>query len=128
MIFVIKTIINIIYIMVKYIYYTGVGAKENGKHSVKEFLDIMNKNFNVECSEFLPEMNYKPCSEYKEMNRKAIAYNIKHNRPLLDYNRSKKNEKKYQKLLNSCKKYKKTAKNKKCNLDEYVEFSGAEKH
>jgi S-ribosylhomocysteine lyase LuxS involved in autoinducer biosynthesis len=114
--------------MVKYIYYTGVGAKENGKHSVKEFLDIMNKNFNVECSEFLPEMNYKPCSEYKEMNRKAIAYNIKHNRPLLDYNRSKKNEKKYQKLLNSCKKYKKTAKNKKCNLDEYVEFSGAEKH
>jgi hypothetical protein len=113
--------------MSEYIYYTGVGAKKNGKHTVKEFIDIMNKNFNIECSEYLPELDYKPCFEYKEMNRKAIAYNLKHNKPLLDFNRSKKNEKKYQKLLNNCKQYKKTAKKRKCNLEEYVKFSGAEK-
>jgi len=33
--------------MVEYIYYTGVGSKKNGKHSVEEFLDIMNKQFNI---------------------------------------------------------------------------------
>jgi hypothetical protein len=112
--------------MVKYIYYTGVGAKKSGKHTVDEFLKIMNKNYNIECSEFLPELDYKPCYEYKEMNHKAIEYNMKHNKPLFDYNRSKKTEKKYKKLLNKCNKYKKTAKKRNCNLDEYINFSGAE--
>ena len=112
--------------MVKYIYYTGVGAKKSGKHTVDEFLKIMNKNYNIECSEFLPELDYKPCYEYKEMNRKAIEYNMKHNKPLFDYNRSKKTENKYKKLLNKCNKYKKTAKKRICNLDEYIKFSGAE--
>jgi hypothetical protein len=28
-----------------HIYYTGIGAKKNGKHTVKEFLKIMNKHF-----------------------------------------------------------------------------------
>jgi hypothetical protein len=112
--------------MVKYIYYTGVGAKKSGKHTVDEFLKIMNKNYNIECSEFLSELDYKPCYEYKEMNRKAIEYNMKHNKPLFDYNRSKTTEKKYKKLLNKCNKYKKTAKKRNCNLDEYIKFSGAE--
>jgi hypothetical protein len=53
----------------------------------------MNKHFNIECSEFLPDLDYKPCNEYKEMNRKAREYNMKHNKPLFDYNRSKKTEK-----------------------------------
>ena len=112
--------------MVEYIYYDGVGAKKTGKHTVKEFLKIMNKNYNIECSEFLPDLDYKPCNEYKEMNRKAMEYNKKHNKPLFQYNRSKKNEKKYKKLLNKCMKYKKTAKKRNCNLDEYIKFSGAE--
>jgi hypothetical protein len=111
--------------MVEYIYYSGIGAKKSGKHRVKEFLDIMNKTFNIECSEFLPDLDYKPCYEYKEMNRNQMDYNIKHNKPF-DYNRSKKNEKKYKQLLNKCNKYKKTAKKRKCNLDEYIKFSGAE--
>ena len=88
--------------MVGYIYYTGIGAKKNGKHTVKEFLDIMNKNFNIECSESLPKLDYKSCSGYK---------------------RSRKNGKK---IINKCNQYKKTAKKRKCNLDEYIKFSGAE--
>jgi hypothetical protein len=46
----------------------------------------------------------------------------------MEYNlkKSKKTEKKYKKLLNKCNKYKKTAKKRNCNLDEYIKFSGAE--
>ena len=53
----------------------------------------MNKHFNIKCSEYLPDLDYKPCNEYKEMNRKAMEYNRKHNKPLFHYNRSKKTEK-----------------------------------
>ena len=116
--------------MAKYIYYTGFGAKKTGMHSVKEFLDIMNKNFNIECSEFLPELDYKPCREYKEMNRKTIRYNLKHDLPIYDEktNKLKTNtSKKYKKLFKQCTKYKKKTKKRKCNLEEYITFSGAEK-
>ena len=79
--------------MVKYIYYTGVGAKKSGKHTVKEFLKIMNKDSSISCSLFLPQLDYKPCYEYFEMNRKKMKYNIKHNKPLFDFNMRKKTEK-----------------------------------
>jgi hypothetical protein len=111
--------------MVEYIYYTGFGAKKSGKHTVKEFLQIMNDNFGIECSESLPNSN-SPCIDAKKMVRKEMKYNMKHNKPLFEFNRTKKNEKKYKKLINKCVKYRKTAKNKKCNLDEYIKFSGAE--
>ena len=48
----------------------------------------------------------------------------------MKYNKSKKNTKKYkkiQKVVNKCKKYIKTAKKRKCNLEEFIKFSGAEK-
>jgi hypothetical protein len=34
--------------MSEYIYYDGIGAKKSGKHTVKEFLNIMNKPENKE--------------------------------------------------------------------------------
>jgi hypothetical protein len=46
-----------------------------------------------------------------------MEYNKKHNKPIFQYNRSKKNEKKY----------KKTEKKRYFNLDEYIKFSGTEK-
>lgn len=36
--------------MTGFIYYTGIGSNKNGKHTIDEFLSIMNKHFNVECS------------------------------------------------------------------------------
>jgi hypothetical protein len=75
---------------VEYIYYTGVDAKKDGKHTVKEFLDIMNKNFNITCSKFLPEIDYNPCKEYKKMDSESIAHNLKHNKSIFKKNRSKK--------------------------------------
>jgi hypothetical protein len=115
--------------MVECIYYTGIGSKKNGKHSVKEFLDIMNKLFNVACSEYLPELDFEPCRQYKEMDNKMLAYNIKHNKPLFNKDGTLKtnNSKKYKKLSKQCIKYKKTQKKRKCNLEEYINFSGAEK-
>jgi hypothetical protein len=94
----------------------------------------MNKNYKTDCSEFLPELNYKPCSEYKEMNKKTLKSNmrkyVKSNmkyKPILDYNnRTCKQHQKYKRLINKCLKYTKTTKNKKCKLDEYIKFSGAE--
>ena len=103
--------------MVK-IYYSGVGARKNGKHNVNQFLDIMKKS-SKECSEFLPELDYKPCVGYKL----KTAY--------MKYYKRIKNTKKYKKLQKSvkkCKKYIKTAKKRNCNLDEFIEFSGAVKH
>jgi hypothetical protein len=103
--------------MSKFIYYTGIGAKKSGKHSTKDFLNIMNKKFNIKCSEFLPEIDYKPCFENKS---KELYMNL---------NKTKKNTRKYKNFknqVNQCKKYIKTAKKRKCNLDEYIKFSGAE--
>ena len=44
----------------QYIYYTGVGAKPNGIHSVEEFIKIANKEFKMGCSQYLMDQ-YKPC-------------------------------------------------------------------
>jgi uncharacterized protein YecT (DUF1311 family) len=93
--------------MIRSIYYTGIGAKKSGKHSVKEFLDIMNKTFKIQCSEFLAESEYKPCSDSKKINF------------------DKRVGKTYKKLLRKCNRYKKTSK-RKCDVEQYVTFSGAE--
>lgn len=112
--------------MVEYIYYDGVGAKKSGKHTIKEFLNIMNTQFNIECSEYLPQLNYKPCSEYRKINKKIVDYNIKHNKPIFYYNnRTCKQHQKYKRLINKCLKYTQKTKNKKCKLDDYIKFSGA---
>ena len=115
--------------MVEYIYYTGIGSKENGMHTVEEFLDIMNKHFNVQCSEFLPDLDFKPCQQSKDMYVKLLAdkYNIA---PVLNKNGTKLKKsykKKYKKLFKQCLKYKRYTKKRKCNLEEYIKFSGAEK-
>jgi len=112
--------------MVQYIYYTGIGAKKSGKHTIKEFLDIMEKNYGIQCSEFLPDLYYKPCKEYKEMSKNALAYyNTKKNKLSFNVN---KNNKTYKSLSKQCMKYKKHTKKRKCDLEEYIKFSGAEKY
>jgi hypothetical protein len=48
---------------------------------------------------------------------------MKHNKSLFNKTMTKKNKK----LLKECDKYKKTAKKIKCDVDQYIKFSGAEK-
>ena len=101
--------------MVEYIYYTGIGAKKSGKHTIKEFLDIMNKTFDIECSDYMTQLEYKPFGTSAKMQSTIFL------------SKSKKNQKRYKKLVNKCQTYKKT-KTRKCNLDEYITFSGAKKN
>ena len=75
--------------MVEYIYYTGIGSKKDGKHTVKEFLDIMNTNFKIECSSFLNSNNVPSCKKYKQMNRDDFRKTMKNQ----NYKRSTKREK-----------------------------------
>jgi hypothetical protein len=114
--------------MAGFIYYTGIGANKNGKHTTEEFLNIMNKHFNIQCSKYAFEReaykSYKPCLKSSEMYRKQIKYNTKRNKPDFDDNIYKR---KGDKLDKKCRNYaKRGTLRRKCNLDEYVLFSGAE--
>lgn len=106
----------------KYIYYTGIGANPTGKHNVAEFLKIMNKHFNVECSNYLIEQQYKPCIEQKKMHREFSKKYKKNNA----YNRDYKTDEKYILLANKCQSKKTQKKTRKCTLDKFIKFSGAE--
>ena len=82
--------------MTGFIYYTGIGSNKNGKHTTEEFLNIMNKYFNIQCSKYAFEReaykSYKPCLKRSEMYRKQIKYNTKRNKPIFDNNIYKKKE------------------------------------
>ena len=114
--------------MAGFIYYTGIGANKNKKHTTEEFLNIMNKHFNIQCSKYAFEKeaykSYKPCLKRSEMYSKRIKYNTKRNKPDFDDNIYKR---KGDKLDKKCRNYaKRGTLKRKCNLDEYVLFSGAE--
>ena len=109
--------------MLKYIYYTGIGSKKNGKHTINEFLKIMNTKFNIKCSQYLTELEYKTCIEKEKMNKDYIKKYRKNN----SYKRDNKASKKFNRLCNKCNKHKQTLKNRKCSLEEYKKFSGADK-
>lgn len=112
--------------MTEYIYYKGIGANKTGKHTVKEFLEIMNKKFGISCSStLLTQMDYKPCSEYVKLNREFVECNISN----LDKKTKKpcNKSKKYIKVAGQCEKYRQTQKRRKCNLDEYIKFSDSKR-
>jgi hypothetical protein len=110
------------------ILYTGVGAKHpDGKHTVDEFLEIANKQFKMGCSKYLPEIEHKSCIEKHKMLDSERKYRMRKNISVLKYRRSKNRTKKLNKLKRKCEKYKKTAKRRNCNVQEYLSYTGAEK-
>ena len=113
--------------MPEYIYYTGTGARKNGKHTIKQFLDIMNKH-------------YRSC-KLRKIYRKSLKnptckkvdkiFNNELNNPnKRKYSKSEKDKKlaSLSKLTSVCKKHEeKLMKTEpECNLDEYMEYTGAE--
>ena len=102
----------------QYIYYTGVGANPNGIHTVQEFINIANAEFKMGCSKFL-EDQHKPCIQYRKMDGEDA-------RKRRLNNRTKARQRKYKKLVKECKNIKAKTKKRDCNIDEYIEFSGAE--
>lgn len=96
------------------VFYTGIHAKKSGKHSIKEFMKIMEKD-KKGCSKFAARKTCRSC-----VKATRILRSNKKNQTI-----SKKNAKKLDKYLEACEKC--TAKSKKrCTLHEHLEYSGAE--
>lgn len=112
--------------MPEYIYYTGIGAKKSGKHTVAEFLAIMNKEFGMDCKSYLVNKESKTCKEFNKYANKIYTAKAKNNK----YKLSRKQSRKFVKLSKACNKEqsdKSLNKHRECNLEEYIEYSGAEK-
>ena len=111
------------------IYYTGIGARKSGKHTRKQFLDIMNKTFKQTCAEHEKSLKCVSCKKSRAMlsreTRKQFDFQKKNKTDLKTYKISKKIEKKYMKLFNTCKRCK-TKNVTLCDFDKYIAFSGAE--
>ena len=101
--------------------YTGVGSVKTGNHTQKQYLEVMNKNYKKECSVYIKSLKCKSCKKSLEMNIKQVKKQLKNK----TYKMSNKTEGKILEQLNKCKRCKNN-KTKKCNLKNYIIFSGAE--
>lgn len=110
--------------MTKYIYYSGIGSKKSGKHNVEEFLDIMNKKYGITCSQNITNLEYGPCIAKNKMD--VIEY-AKCTRKIKKGQKcTTARNKKKQRNYNLCTKRQKTLKKRKCTLEQYMDFVGAE--
>jgi hypothetical protein len=114
--------------MPEYIYYTGIGARKNGKHTIKQFLDIMNKNYGVVCklrSVARKSLKNPACKKAD----KIFTYEL-NNPNKIKYSKSEKEKKllKFTKIMTKCETHKQKLMKKEpgCGLTEYLEYSGAE--
>jgi hypothetical protein len=104
--------------------YTGIGSIKTGNHTKKQYLEVMNKNFNKECSVYMKSLKCKSCKKSLEMNTKQHKIHIKAQLKNKPYKMSNKTEEKLLKQISKCKRCKNN-KTKKCNLKKYILFSGA---
>jgi hypothetical protein len=109
----------------KNICYTGIGSKKNGEHTEEEYLKIMNKNFKQKCSSYIKSLKCKPCKKSIEINGKEIIKQLKAQSKKKTYKMSKKTEEKLLKQMSKCERCK-NKNTKKCKLENYLLFSGAE--
>jgi len=133
------------------IYYKGIGAKKNGKHTEKEFLNMMKQTKSKACSLHKFTSSYSPCVEmnklekikkkhetptYYRKQKKCTKANNTTTNPNCVYveNIDKKweasnNGKKFKKSFTTClhNGMQQTIKKKlkPCTLDEYITYSGA---
>jgi hypothetical protein len=101
--------------------YTGEGAVKTGNHTQKQYLEVMNKNFKKKCSVYIKSVKCKSCKKSIKMNSKEVLKQVKNK----TYKMSKKTEEKLVKQMSKCDRCK-NKKTKKCNLKNYIEYSGAE--
>ena len=105
----------------KIICYTGFNSVKSGNHTKKKYLEIMNRNFKKECSIHMKSLKCKSCKKSIEMNTKEAIKQLKNK----SYKMSKKTQDRLLKQISICKRCKNN-KTKKCNLNNYILFSGAE--
>ena len=104
--------------------YTGIGARKSGNHTKKQFLNVMDKNFKDECSQYIKSLKCKSCKKYHRINNVVIKKTIKAQKKNKTYKMSNKTEEKLVKQLLLCGKCKRN-KTKKCDFKKYISFSGA---
>lgn len=108
--------------MEKVIYYTGIGTyKNNNEYNTNEFMKLMNNKFDKKCSEYINTEKCKICKTSKDKNMEYIRKKMNNSNYIL----SKNEENKLVKLIDKCNTCK-NKKTKKCNLNQYIEYSGAE--
>ena len=105
--------------------YTGEGALKSGNHTQKQYLNVMNKNLKKKCSVYIKSLKCKSCKKSIEMNSKQVFKGIKAKLKNKTYKMSKKTEAKLLKQMSKCDRCKNN-KTKKCNLKNYILFTGAE--
>ena len=101
--------------------YNGVGSLESGNHTKKQYLDVMNKNFKKDCSIYIKSLKCKSCKKAKKMASALVKKSIKNK----TYKIPNKIQTKILNQINKCKKCKNNN-TRKCNLKNYILFSGAE--
>ena len=106
--------------------YNGIGTvKKTGNHTKKQYLEVMNKNFKKKCSDYIKSVKCKSCKKSIEMNSKEVKKQIKAQIKNKTYKMSNKTEAKLLKQMNKCNRCKNN-KTKRCNLKNYMLYSGAE--
>ena len=112
--------------MPEYIYYTGVGSRKDGKHTIKQFLAIMNKNYGVACK--LRKINEKAKTTIKECIAAEKILTRKYSKKDLKSNIPDREVKANKKLFQKCEdlKWKAMKTEPGCSINDYLEFSGAE--
>jgi hypothetical protein len=108
--------------------YTGIGARKSGNHTKKQFLNVMDKNFKDECSQYIKSLKCKSCKKYNRINNVVIKKTVKAQKKNKTYKMSNKTGEKLVNQMLLCGKCKrnKTKNTKKCDLKNYISFSGAE--
>ena len=105
--------------------YTGIGSRKTGNHTKKQFLDVMNKNFSRKCSQYMKVKKCKSCKKSLDMNarevKKHVNAQLKHKPYTMTYN----TETRILRQMKKCKKCK-TKNTKKCKIENYILFSGAD--
>jgi hypothetical protein len=105
--------------------YTGINSVKTGNYTTKKYLEAMNRYFSKECSVYFKSLKCKSCKKSIEMNSKEVKKQINARLKNKTYKMTKMTENKLLKQISKCKQCKNN-KTKKCNLNNYLLFSGAE--
>jgi len=106
--------------------YTGIGARKSGKHTKKQYLDVMNKNFKKDCATYTKSLRCKSCKKMRTMNRGLLKKSMKASEKNKTCKMTKKASRKLRNATYNCNKCKNNNL-KQCDLDDYILFSGAVK-
>ena len=100
--------------------YTGYGALPSGNHTQKQYMKVMNRHFSKECPTYNKSLTCDPCNQLKEIDKKLMKKLQKND----DYKLTMNERKKIMKVTKKCWQCKNKG-TKKCNLQDYLSFSGA---